>query len=204
MLNRSTIIDAAIQLFLHFGIEKTPLKDIATSLRVSIPALYWYFKNKDELVICVLEKIMNEERLLIEKQCRGYKSLSNFIYELVEIKRLTFEKYSRLYHSQDYLRKIGFLDKLDLSRMACVTKNVNLVSKPVFAKDDNSSHMFKEILIRFLRELDMIFLNDATTRARFNGSGISKRNAISNLISQKIRFFLSEILDKNFMVQDQI
>ncbi|TBO43966.1 TetR/AcrR family transcriptional regulator [Pedobacter kyonggii] len=204
MLNRSTIIDAAIQLFLHFGIKKTPLKDIAKSLRVSIPSLYWYFKNKDELVICVLEKITNEERILIEKQCIRYESLSNFIDELVEIKRLTFEKYSRLYHSPDYLRKIGFLDNLDLSRRLCVIENVNLVSKSVFAKDDNSPHMFKEILIQFLRELDLIFLNDATTIARSLGSDIAKRNGISDLISQKARSFLSEILDKNIMVQDQI
>jgi len=204
MLNRSTIIDAAIQLFSHFGIEKTPLKDIAKSLRVSIPSLYWYFKNKDELVICVLEKITNEERILIEKQCIRYKSLSNFIDELVEIKRLTFEKYSRLFHSPDYLTRIGFFDNLGLSRRVCVTENVNLVSKSNFVKDDNSPHMFKGIFIQFLRELDLIFLNDAATGARFNGSGISKRNAISNLISQKTRFFLSEILDKNIMVQDQI
>ena len=203
MLNRSTIIDAAIQLFSHFGIEKTPLKDIAKSLRVSIPSLYWYFKNKDELVICVLEKIMNEERILIEKQSRRYKSLSNFIDELVEIKRLTFEKYSRLYQSPNYLRRIGFLDNLGLSRMVCVTENVNLVSKSVFARDDNSSHIFKEVFIRFLRELDMIFLNDAAIRARFHGYGIAKRNDISDLISQKARSFLCEILDKNIIVQYQ-
>lgn len=198
------IIDAAIQLFLHFRIKKTPLKDIAKSLRVSIPSLYWYFKNKDELVICVLEKIINEERLLIEKQCRQYKSLSNFIDELVEIKRLTFEKYSRLYHSPDYLRKIGFLDNLSLSRRACVIENVNSVSKSVFARDDNSPHVFKEMFIQYLRELDMIFLNNAATRARFHGSGNAKRDDISDLVSQKARSFLSEILDKNIMVQDQI
>jgi AcrR family transcriptional regulator len=204
MLNRSTIIDAAIQLFLHFGIKKTPLKDIARSLRVTIPSLYWYFKNKDELVICVLEKIMNEERLLIEKQCRRYKSLSNFIDELIEIKCLTFEKYSRLYHSPDYLRRIGFLDSLDLSRRVCVTENVNLVSKSVFVRDDNSPHVFKEIFIQFLRELDLIFLNEAATRVKSHRLDIAKKNAISDLISQKARSFLSEILDKNIMVQDQI
>jgi|GEM_PF-4363461 len=203
MLNRSTIIDTATQLFSHFGIDKTPLKDIAKSLRVSIPSLYWYFKNKDELVSCVLEKITNEERILIEKQCIRYKSLSNFINELVEIKRLTFEKYSRLYHSTDYLKKIGFLDNLSLSRRVCVTENINLVSKAAFARDDNSPHIFKEVFIRFLRELDMIFLNDAATRARFQGSDIAKRNDISDLISQKARSFLSEIMDRNIMVQYQ-
>lgn len=201
MLNRNTIIDAAIQLFSYFGIEKTPLKDIAKSLRVSIPSLYWYFKNKDELVICVLEKITNEECILIEKHCIRYKSLSNFIDELVEIKRLTFEKYSRLYHSPDYLKKIGFLENLDLLRRVCVTENVNLISKSAFARDDNSPHMFKEEFIRFLRELDTIFLNDAATRARFRGSGVMKRNDISDLISQKARSFLSEIMDRNIMVQ---
>lgn len=203
MLNRSKIIDAAIQLFSHFGIKKTPLKDIAKSLRVSIPSLYWYFKNKDELVICVLEKITNEERILIKKQCIRYESLSNFIDELVEIKRLTFEKYSRLYHSPDYLRKIGFLDNLGLSRRVCVTENMNLVSKAVFGRDDNSPHMFKGVFIQFLRELDMIFLNDAATRSRFQGSGIAKRNDISDLVSQKTCSFLSEIMDKNIMVQYQ-
>jgi len=201
MLNRNKIIDTAIQLFSYFGIEKTPLKDIAKSLRVSIPSLYWYFKNKDELVICVLEKITNEECILIEKQCIRYKSLSNFIDELVEIKRLTFEKYIRLYHSPDYLKKIGFLENLDLLRRVCVTENVNLISKSAFAKDDNSPHMFKEVFIRFLRELDMIFLNDAATRARFRGSGMTKRNDISDLISQKARSFLSEIMGRNIMVQ---
>lgn len=46
---RKKIINEAFNVFLEKGFEKTTLDEIAARLEVTKPALYRYFKNKDEL-----------------------------------------------------------------------------------------------------------------------------------------------------------
>lgn len=46
---KKQIISAAFQHFIRSGYDATSLTDIADSLKITKPALYYYFKNKDEL-----------------------------------------------------------------------------------------------------------------------------------------------------------
>ncbi len=45
------IVEAGLEVMYEKGYCKTTMEDIANRLDVSTPALYRYFKNKDELVI---------------------------------------------------------------------------------------------------------------------------------------------------------
>lgn len=57
---RENIVKTALGLFLQKGYEKTSLNDIAREVGISKPAIYHYFKNKDELIHQVLTLFFEE------------------------------------------------------------------------------------------------------------------------------------------------
>lgn len=58
---RSSILEAARELFAKFGYKKTTMEDIAHALRKGKSSLYYYFKNKEEIFQAVIK--MEEEIL---------------------------------------------------------------------------------------------------------------------------------------------
>lgn len=52
---KSKIMMAAIKLFPELGYEKTSMRLIAETVGISKPALYYYFKNKDELFRSIVD-----------------------------------------------------------------------------------------------------------------------------------------------------
>jgi AcrR family transcriptional regulator len=57
MLRREAILRAAELLFAQNGYRKTRIEDIADIAEVSVGAVYAYFKNKEELLVQVLDDI---------------------------------------------------------------------------------------------------------------------------------------------------
>jgi TetR/AcrR family tetracycline transcriptional repressor len=55
------IIAASLELLLADGLNNLSLRDIAKRLNLQASALYWHFKNKEELVDFMAEAIMQEE-----------------------------------------------------------------------------------------------------------------------------------------------
>lgn len=53
---RSLIIDAAQQLFLRDGYEATSMTRLAKAASIAANTIYWYFKDKDDVLIAVLNK----------------------------------------------------------------------------------------------------------------------------------------------------
>src|SRR5262245_29574907 len=49
-LDRQTVVRAALKLLNEVGMEGLTLRRLAASLEVQAPALYWHFKNKQELL----------------------------------------------------------------------------------------------------------------------------------------------------------
>ena len=52
---RAEIVDAAQMLFIEAGYESTSMSAIAGSAGVAANTIYWYFKDKDELLVAVLD-----------------------------------------------------------------------------------------------------------------------------------------------------
>lgn len=52
---RQEIVDAARSLFLDVGYESISMKSIASAAGVASNTIYWYFKDKDELLVAVLD-----------------------------------------------------------------------------------------------------------------------------------------------------
>lgn len=60
-LSQERIVEAALELLKEHGLGNLSLRDIAKRLDIKAPALYWHFKNKDELVDFMAEAILKKE-----------------------------------------------------------------------------------------------------------------------------------------------
>ena len=58
---RQRIIAAALELLNEEGLNELTLRKLAAKVNLKAPALYWYFKNKDELVDHMAEAILARE-----------------------------------------------------------------------------------------------------------------------------------------------
>ena len=93
---REQIIDGAIKRFVHFGIGKTTMNDIAEDLSVSKPSLYYYFPDKKSLIVGVVEKVFTDYFDLLKKKYNPDASLENILFQTIEIRNTFFMKYFML------------------------------------------------------------------------------------------------------------
>lgn len=96
---REAIIEGAIKRFIHYGINKTTMNEIAEDLSVSKPSLYYYFPDKNSLVLGVIEKIFNDYFELVEKDQFADVPLEDCMAGFIEIRHRFFQKYYMLHLS---------------------------------------------------------------------------------------------------------
>jgi len=92
---KAEILEAARKLFLDAGYEATSITAIATAAGVAPNTIYWYFKDKDELLLAVLDQLLQEnlaefmsvigrpisEQLLwLVKKLRGFSRLISTVH----------------------------------------------------------------------------------------------------------------------------
>ncbi|WP_399896637.1 TetR/AcrR family transcriptional regulator [Streptomyces sp. BBFR51] len=70
-LSRSEeIADAAVPVFLRFGLRKTSMDDIAIAAGLSRQGLYLHFKNKQELFHACLQRVVAQTRTAVTQELR--------------------------------------------------------------------------------------------------------------------------------------
>jgi TetR/AcrR family acrAB operon transcriptional repressor len=80
------IIDAAVELFENQGFVATRIQDIADKMGMSRGAVYWHFKNKDELFMSIFTNFGHRlERLLTESLHHTDSPLQQLRWLLVNI-----------------------------------------------------------------------------------------------------------------------
>lgn len=84
------IVRVARELFLRDGFDATSMGRIAERAKVAPNTLYWYFADKDALLIAVLDAILRDE--LSEYQARQRDSLESHINWILDV----FESLSQL------------------------------------------------------------------------------------------------------------
>ncbi|OMC24499.1 TetR/AcrR family transcriptional regulator [Mycobacterium colombiense] len=78
---RERIQEAARELFLRRGVQRTSLQDIANELGITKPALYYHFPSREDLVRSILVPLIDEgERFVAEHEGRRH----NDVRELLE------------------------------------------------------------------------------------------------------------------------
>ncbi|RDC57306.1 TetR/AcrR family transcriptional regulator [Pedobacter chinensis] len=93
---REQIIEGAIKRFIHFGIGKTTMNDIAEDLSVSKPSLYYYFPDKRSLIVGVIEKVFTDYFDLLKKKYNPDASLENILFQTIDVRNTFFMKYFML------------------------------------------------------------------------------------------------------------
>ena len=110
-VKRAAILETAARLFLERGYRSTSLREIATLLKITKPALYYYFQNKEQILVeCYSAGIASIEGLLKEGRLDAGSGLQKV------------ESYLRVYAtaivSHDFGRCVAMLDDAELSPAA--------------------------------------------------------------------------------------
>jgi len=78
-IKREKILEASYQRFLHYGYSKTTMNEIAGDLSMSKALLYYYFPDKSQLYVAVMNKLANGFiNMLSEKVAQATDLLSAF------------------------------------------------------------------------------------------------------------------------------
>jgi AcrR family transcriptional regulator len=91
---REAVLETAAQLFLEKSYGRTSLNDVAERLNITKPALYHYFRNKEDILLeCyrlgtgLIEEILNE----IADHCgTGLEKVEAFIYSYANVMTVNF------------------------------------------------------------------------------------------------------------------
>jgi AcrR family transcriptional regulator len=105
---REAVLRTAAQLFLEQGYRRTSLSGLAKRLNITKPALYYYFRNKEEILVsCYQSGIARIEASLdgaLVGQGNGLDKTRAYI-----------EAYARVIVSEDFGRCVAMLDDSELS-----------------------------------------------------------------------------------------
>lgn len=93
---KELILDTAIKLFAHYGIQKTTMNEIADVLSVSQPALYHYFPDKMNLILAVVDRIMSEYLSELKNFLSETHGLKETFFSIIELRKKYLEKYFML------------------------------------------------------------------------------------------------------------
>jgi TetR/AcrR family acrAB operon transcriptional repressor/TetR/AcrR family transcriptional repressor of mexAB-oprM operon len=74
---REAILDSAEQVFMDKGVARASLEQIAWAAGVTRGAVYWHFRNKQDILDAMLERVRAPLGEMIEDACRGGNSLEN-------------------------------------------------------------------------------------------------------------------------------
>lgn len=106
---RREFIKAAEKIFAQKGFEQTTIRDIATEAKASTGLLFSYFKNKESLVMEIVQERKEESLLATQKVLSQQKPFQDI---LIDFYMLQLEKHSKFHESQKILLSNAIKDPL--------------------------------------------------------------------------------------------
>jgi AcrR family transcriptional regulator len=82
--SRAAILDAAKLLFMQEGFRGISMRQIAEAVGVTKAALYYHFKDKEELFVAIVEQYLLEMAVLIDEVTAGADDTRSQIADLVQ------------------------------------------------------------------------------------------------------------------------
>src|SRR6185437_2057720 len=86
-LSRSAVVDRALQLADAEGIDALTIRRLATELGVTPMALYWHFRNKEELIAGLADRIWGETRGDVDPAAAWPRQLRSLLESLIDVLR---------------------------------------------------------------------------------------------------------------------
>ncbi|MFZ6026310.1 MAG: TetR/AcrR family transcriptional regulator [Chloroflexota bacterium] len=145
---RPQIIDAAIRVFSRNGYRKTTMPQIAREARLSVGGVYWYFKNKEEIIGAILTQLfqtdMQAMEILLNTDLPAGQRIRQFSDEYVEayahyawLNKVGIEFYSDASHDEAVRHSIQkYLTQYRQALAALIAQGIQRGEfKPVDAND---------------------------------------------------------------------
>ncbi|WP_062353655.1 TetR/AcrR family transcriptional regulator [Bacillus kwashiorkori] len=96
-MKKQNILDAALQLFMEYGVQKVSIAEIAKNATVSQVTIYNYFESKDNLVQEVfkyyVDQIWQEQKRLLQSDLPFSKKLKRIMFGKTQISYGLNEKF---------------------------------------------------------------------------------------------------------------
>jgi len=125
---RDDILETATKLFNEKGCMNSSTRHIADELGISVGNLYYYFKNKEEIIIAIYENYM--------------ESISSHLTSINDDTDLPFDYYSLFSTQMELEKKCAFL-RLEISNLYKTYPKVKeTIEKRVLEKAKELKHLF--------------------------------------------------------------
>ena len=86
-LSRSAVVDRALWLADTEGVEALTIRRLATELGVTPMALYWHFRNKEELIAGLTDRIWGEIKSDVDPAAAWPRQMRNLLESLIDVLR---------------------------------------------------------------------------------------------------------------------
>lgn len=110
---RDAIVDAARYIFARFGYRKATMDSIARAARKGKSSVYYYFKNKEEIFLAVIEKEANAVKSEIKNALASATDPREKLTIYVLTRMRVFHRIARFYSSfrEEYLKEYDFIQR---------------------------------------------------------------------------------------------
>ncbi len=152
---KQQIIDAAIRVISNQGIDKTSVREIAAAAGITTGAIYYHYKNKEEL----FQDIVNESIHFSHKISQEYTNESIQQEDLLNTivgevcKRLEKDDEQKLHIAlmSDIIAKKGTINQQYIDNYKQIIKNTGDLYAPAFGvENDEYKYLISSILIAAL------------------------------------------------------
>ncbi len=184
---RESIIEAARKRFVHFGVDKTTMNEIADDLAISKASLYYYFPDKLNLYAAVLQKIIGDE----EGEEIPYLNEKDLLKGLKKYLEQRTGFIIKNYRILEYLQNIGLGIPEELRILFTKAKQRDLVIISAFMKKGKDENLLKSKNLKHAAEL----LHDC-----LNGLRVAALEGKTNFFPEEQKFY--DLLDREKEVVD--
>ena len=135
---RAQVLQAAQQLFLHYGLQKVTMEDVAKAIGKGKSTLYYYYKSKEEIFDAVVDHeirdVQSQLRKALEQADTAAAKLETFVITKLRVLRKKAALYNLLY--QDITRHY-ILEFTERTRQSYQQTEVDMVKQILQLGVDN-------------------------------------------------------------------
>lgn len=114
-MKKKQILQAALSLFMNYGVQKVSIKEIATKANVSQVTIYNYFGSKDDLIDEVIQYYIDRELANFEQLINSNQTYPEKIKEIIFIKSETAKQINKSFYQtliEKYTSKASYIQEV--------------------------------------------------------------------------------------------
>ena len=174
-------IDAAESCFIEMGVVKTSMEDVAKKAEMARSTLYRYFKDKDQLIMAVLEREAESIAHYVGERISRYSDIRAYFIEGILLAVNTIESNQLLIKlfledsNTSISRIILTSDRLQVIGIQTMREIIEPARSSGFLRDDISEEKIMDWLLR-------IVFSILTTPSEFTSSDEKKRELLNDML----------------------